>query len=152
MTDTYLYGHDERLIAWAQSRLQCEFRSDAKAIGLERNGDIAGAVVFDTFSPGDCLVHLVSDGSRRWLTREFITRSMAYPFLQIGQPRISCIISSGNTDSLRFTRHFGWTQEGVLREAGAEGEDLILFGMLRRECRFLSPGLLPTGFPAAGAL
>jgi RimJ/RimL family protein N-acetyltransferase len=73
------------------------------------------------------------------VTRAFITFVFAYPFLQLGLPRVNCVISERNTDSLRFTRHFGWSEEGRVREAGDDGEDLIFFGMLRRECRYLPP-------------
>lgn len=146
--DRYLYGEDDRLIEWVQSRIpNCLFREDATTIGLERDGSVRGAVIFDTFSPTSCFIHLASDGSRRWITRELIQRVFAYPFIQLALPRVNCVVSETNHDSLRLTRHFGWKQEGVLREAGSEGEDLVLFGMLRRECRFISPLAWVTGNP-----
>lgn len=136
----YVYGEDDRLREWVEERIpDCRFREDATAIGIERKGIVQGAVIFDTFSPTSCFIHLASDGSRRWITREFIQRVFAYPFIQLALPRVNCVVSALNHDSLRLTRHFGWTQEGTLREAGTVGEDLIFFGMLRRECRFIPP-------------
>lgn len=135
----FIYGDDEALIKWAEERIpHQQFRTDAVAIGHERNGKVVAVAVFDTFSPNDCLVGVASDQSWRWSTPEFATVVMAFPFIQCGFSRISCIVSSRNERSLRYTRHFGWRQEGLLREAGREGEDLILFGMLRRECPYLS--------------
>jgi len=142
MSDRYVYDEDERLVAWAEEQIGGRCREDAVAIGLERDSELRGVAVFDTFTPTSCMVHLASDGSRRWMTRELITRVFAYPFLQCRFRRISCIASETNTDSLRIIRHFGWVQEGVIREGGTEGEDLLLFGMLREECRFLDAGLL----------
>lgn len=135
----FIYGDDERLVKWAEERIpDHRFRADAVAIGHERNGRIVAVAVFDTFAPNDCLVGLASDGSWRWSTPEFATVVMAYPFVQCGFSRISCIVSTLNERSLRYTRHFGWREEGLLREAGPHGEDMVLFGMLRRECPYLS--------------
>jgi len=148
VTDEYIYGEDERLVAWLEEKIAGTLRSDAVAIGRETDGALRGVAAFDTFTPTSCLIHLASDGSRRWMTREFITRVFAYPFVQCGFRRVTCIISATNADSLRVTRHFGWVQEGVLRKAGTEGEDIIVFGMLREECRFLPPLLMPVGMKA----
>ena len=139
MESRYVYGEDDRLIDWAEAIVpNGRFRNDARAIGLERNDVLRAVVVFDTFSQGDCLVHVASDGSGRWFDRGFAVHAMAYPFIQLGNRRISAVISTLNERSLRFTRHFGgWKEEGRLREAGEDGEDMIVFGMLRRECPFL---------------
>lgn len=138
MTSRYIYDRHDELVAWAEKRIPGQhFRDDAVAIGHERDGRIVGVVVYDTFTQGSCCIGLASDGSKRWMTSEFATRAMAYPFVQCGFRRITAFVSERNEASLRFTRGFGWTREGVLREAGPEGEDMIMFGMLRRECRWL---------------
>lgn len=153
MSSRYVYDDKERLVAWAESRLdRIRFRSDAVAIGHERRGELAGVVVFDTFSPTSCCIGVASDGSGTWVTRGFLIRVFAFPFQQCGFNRISALVSERNAASLAFTRNakFGWRQEGLLREAGPDGEDMLLFGMLRRECnpRFL-PGLLSAPVPLA---
>ena len=141
--DRYLYEPQDELVAWAEAAMAesypgFKFRADAKAICCVRGGAIVGAVVFDTFTDGDCLVHIVSNGSRRWMSKEFAIRAMAYPFLQLGNKRITAVIAEHNEDSLRFTRKFGgWVEEGRMREAGPFGQDMLLFGMLRRDCRWL---------------
>lgn len=138
MTVSYRYDGAEQMVRWAEERIEgCRFRDDAKAIGMERDGALVAVVVFDTFSPSSCFVSLAA-AERHWFTREFAIRAMAYPFVQCRFARINCLISSRNRMSLTFTRQFGWRQEGVLREAGADGEDVLVFGMLRRECRYLS--------------
>lgn len=153
MTSLFIYDPERQaeMVAWAEARIpNCRFRSDAVAIGHERDGELVAVVVYDTFTAKSCFVHVASSG-RKWNTRDFSIVSMAYPFNQCGFSRINCIISATNRLSLLFTRHFGWKEEGRLREAGAEGEDIIFFGMLRRECRWLPP-LPPTGNPAGSAL
>lgn len=132
------YSEADAMLAWAKDRIPgCGFDGDAKAIGLRDDGMLRGVVVFDHFTTTGCWVSVASDGSRRWMTRAFIIHVFAYVFRQLGYPRINAFVSSLNPASLAFCDGFGWTREGVLREAGHQGEDLIVFGMLRRECRWL---------------
>jgi RimJ/RimL family protein N-acetyltransferase len=42
-----------------------------------------------------------------------------------------------NETAKKFDEHVGFIQEGVIREAFEDGEDAILYGMLRSECRYL---------------
>jgi hypothetical protein len=122
------------MIAWAEARIPgFRARSDAVAIGGEREGELVVVAIFHTFSPNDCNLVLASDGSKRWATREGITRLLAYPFRQCGLPRITTVISEHNEESLRLAEHFGFVREGRLREAGPDDEDEIVLGLLRRE-------------------
>jgi RimJ/RimL family protein N-acetyltransferase len=146
MPSDYLYQDQDRLIAWAADKMGdtyltpngFQFRTDARAIGHSRNGAIVGVAVFDTFSDTDCLLHVVSDGSRRWLTRQFILKTLLFPFGQLGLRRITSLVSVLNEDSVRFCNDFGWKLEGVLRKAGPRGENMFLFGLLRTECRWIA--------------
>lgn len=152
MTSRYVYDSQDEMVAWAEERIpHCRFREDAKAIGQEKDGELTAVVVYDTFSRGSCFVS-VAASRRKWFTPEFATVTMAYPFIQCGFNRINCVISERNRLSLRLTRHFGWTEEGRLRAAGPEGEDMLLFGMLRSECRFLPATIGHAGKTPAGAL
>lgn len=136
----YLYGEEDELLPWAAAKISPmhRFRSDAKAIGMVSGGRVRAVVAYDTFSDNDCRVHLASDGKSNWMTREFAVRAMAYPFIQCNFTRISSLNSILNRPALQFALRFGWVKEGVQREAGWEGEDLLILGMLRRECRWLA--------------
>jgi hypothetical protein len=136
----YVYGEDAELVPWAEIHTSPEhrFRPDAKAIGMRVDGQLRAVAIYDNFSLNDCLFGIASDGSRRWVTREYCRRVMAYPFIQCDFSRITCIVSRHNKPSLALTKRFGgWQLEGVLREAGTKGEDLLVFGMLRRDCLWL---------------
>ncbi|QND60391.1 hypothetical protein [Mesorhizobium huakuii] len=120
MKPEFIYGQDERVIAWATSKIaNCRFREDAKAIGAEVAGELVGAFVFDLFSANSCFASIASDGTKRWMTREFVVRGMAYPFIQCGFNRISTMISEHNHDSIRFCEHFGGALEGPLARGRA---------------------------------
>lgn len=132
-----VYSDPERYLAWAAEKVGVRsFRRDARAIGLEGRKGLVAVAVYDTFSPGTCCMHIASDGSRRWLTRDFLFRMFAYPFMQMGQRRVTGLIAASNGASLRFARHIGFRDEGVLREEAPDG-DMIVLGMLRRECKWI---------------
>jgi RimJ/RimL family protein N-acetyltransferase len=150
--DRYIYPVADRpdvlaaMLAWAVERMRATiepgfsgFRADATAIGREINGELAGVLVYDTFAAGDCLWHVASS-TKRWITRELIIRGVAYPFIQLKQKRITAMISEQNAPSLKLARGFGFVEEGRLRRAGSRDEDMIVFGMLRGECRWLPRG------------
>ncbi len=132
-----VYSPTDEMLDWATARGGIKFRDDAKAMGVRSDGALHGVVVFDSFTNTGCWVSVVSDGGRKWITRELIIRVFAYPFIQLGYPRLNSFVSVNNADAIRFNEHFGFQREGVLREAGENGEDLIVYGMLRRECRWL---------------
>lgn len=133
-----VYEPQAEMIAWAEERItDNQFRPDARAIGVERDGTLCGVVVFDNFSVGQCCLSVASDGSRRWITREFLIRVFAYPFIQLNYWRLTCLVAETNTDSLRLCRSFGWVEEGRIRRGSPNGDDMIVLGMLREECRFL---------------
>jgi RimJ/RimL family protein N-acetyltransferase len=136
-----IYGEDERLLPWATERVGLDgFRSDARTIGYERDGELCAVAVFDGFSSVDCNIHIASDGSRRWLTREFLTAAFSYPFIQCGLRRVTGLVPAKNADALRFDQHLGFRREGYHHKAASNGGDLISLGMLREHCRFISRG------------
>ena len=133
-----IYGQDDVLIPWAAKRIGiASFKPDATAIGQERNGEIVAVVVFDGFSDVDCNIHIASDGSGRWLTRELLARAFAYPFIQLGYPRVTGLVPAGNNDALRFDEHLGFKREGYHRKAAPDGGDIISLGLLREDCRYI---------------
>jgi hypothetical protein len=138
MTARVIADGGKTLIRWAEEHLdRAKFRRDAVTIGVERDGIIRAVAVYDTFSTTGCLVHLVSDGSKKWMTREFLTAGFAYPFITCNFPGITTLVSENNAEALRLNTHLGWRQLGRLEEDGHDGEANIVMRMLRRECRWI---------------
>lgn len=140
-----VYGDDQRVVAWAEPIADSRFRSDARAIGIESDGALVGAFIYDTFASTGCFMHVASNGHPLWLGRDpaaVLIPVFAYPFEQCQFRRVSAVIAAGNTRSQRFVRRMGATLEGTMREAAKDGSDLLLFGMLRRECRWLPTGAI----------
>ena len=126
-----VYGQNHKFLYWAEDVIGLEFRSDAETIGLEDDdGNILAATVFDGFSKCDCNMHIASNGTGRWLTREFLVRSFAYPFLQLGMRRVTGLVPANNERALKFDLRLGFQIEGQLKDALPD-QDIILLGMTR---------------------
>jgi RimJ/RimL family protein N-acetyltransferase len=136
------YADQAGMLAWAEKSQEqsmgsrSRFRPDAKAIGMARDGALIAVVVFDTWSPCSCSMHVASDGKGRWLNREYLTRLFAFAFIQARLRRVTALVPDTNLRALRFDLHIGFRHEGLLRHALPDG-DLVVLGMLREECRWI---------------
>ena len=131
-----VYDRQEELLNWAALRLGLGFHSDACGIGWEDDEGIRAVVVYDRHSSVDCCMHIASDGSRRWMTKQFLYAAFAHPFIQWGYRRITGLVAEENTAALKFDSHIGFKHEGVIRNGTPNG-NLIVLGLLREECRFI---------------
>jgi RimJ/RimL family protein N-acetyltransferase len=113
-----------------------KFRTDAYCIGLERDGEVCAVVVFDGFSECDCNIHIASDGTKRWMSRDLLLAAFAYPFVQLGLRRVTGLVPAKNSEALRFDQHLGFIIEGRCHDALPD-DDLMVLGMTRSRCRFI---------------
>jgi len=137
MASLVKYDEQERMLDWA-----CEqtgggsFHADARAIGLERDGQLCAVVVYDNFSEVDCSMHIASDGTKRWMNRALLSAAFLYPFRQLKFRRVTGLVPAKNTAALRFDEHLGFEREGLCRNALPD-DDLVVLGLLRENCRFI---------------
>lgn len=106
------------------------------AIGLE-DVDLVGGVVYEFCTGTNIFAHIASDGSRKWISPAFLGAIFWYPFEQLKCNRITVFVRVDNVDSQRFVEHLGFKREGQLRAACTDGSDLIIYGMLKSECRYI---------------
>ncbi|BBZ94333.1 hypothetical protein BRDID11004_47640 [Bradyrhizobium diazoefficiens] len=134
-----IYGESADMCRWAAATIGAGggFSSDAHAIGMEVDGEIVAVTVWNCFETHNCLMSIASDGSKRWMTREFLFRSFAYPYIQLGLPRTTTKSDERNLPSIRLAHHLGYREEGRLRKAAPGGRGDIVFGMLKEECRWI---------------
>jgi RimJ/RimL family protein N-acetyltransferase len=83
-------------------------------------------------------MHVAAKPGVMWVRREAMHRFFAYPFLQLGCNRVTGLVAATNLTARKFDEHIGFVQEGVLREGLPNGEALIVYGMLRAECRWIN--------------
>lgn len=108
------------------------------AIGWERDGQLVAGVVFDNYVPPNIDMHIAGVGP--WCAPRFFGECFRYPFEQLQVARVTSRTAADNTAALRFVRAIGFREEGRIREAIEGGLDLIILGMLKRECRWLGVG------------
>lgn len=74
------------------------------------------------------------------ITKKFLFAIFWCPFVQFGVRHIACAIEASNAPSVNLCTRMGFREEGRMREAAVNGEDVIMMGMLKRECRWLGLG------------
>lgn len=130
-----------RVISWVAPRIghSVEALVPGIGIGLEKNGELVAGVVYHNITATNVDAHMASVGGRHWANKELLLTAFAYPFLQLGVRRMTGFVRADNADARRLDEHLGFVQEGVLRRAGGDGCDIIVYGMLREECRWIKP-------------
>lgn len=133
-----LWDDRNRVLRFVAERVDAESWNDgAQAIGLEHEGKLVAGVVYENKSGANIMMHVASDGSRHWMTPAYLSACFRYPFIQEGCNRITGLVRADNVDAQRFDEHLGFKREGQLRAACTDGTDLIVYGMLKTECRFI---------------
>jgi RimJ/RimL family protein N-acetyltransferase len=106
-------------------------------IGWAKNGQLVAGVAYANWNGVNIETHIASDGSRRWMTRQYLWTIFDYPFNQLKAKRITVIVGEGNSDSRRFVVHLGFELETTLQAAHPTG-DLLIFRMFKDRCKWIS--------------
>jgi hypothetical protein len=139
-----LADNDERVARWVADRLpRLELGSTPyTAIGLVGpTGHLVAGVVYDTYIGTSIDMHVAAVPGKRWMTRKFLGEAFRYPFLQLGVRRVTGRVAADNAAAIEFDTRLGFQLEGRVRQLLDDGQDLLIFGMLREECRWLKTGL-----------
>jgi len=134
---TTVYGEDEYVIPWVGARVDEDDFGQAIGLGLTENGILIAGVVFNMYTGPSICIHVAAEPGKRWLNRDFLFRTFAYPFIQLKCNRITGLVRVDNLEAQRFDEHLGFKKEGIIRKGASDGTDMILYGMLKEECRWL---------------
>lgn len=114
---------------------------DADTIGLEglvayvrMNPTLTAAICLHDFDGVSVNFSWAASPQAR-ITRGDITRMIALAFDEIGARRISTRIRASNAKSLKAARAFGFVLEGTLRQSHKNGDDELIFSLLKHEAR-----------------
>jgi hypothetical protein len=126
----------DRVGEWVKSRIPSvdTWGNEYTAIGWERDGELLCGVVYNHFSGNDIAMHVAGEGL--WATPAVLRAFFIYPFHQLKCQRVTAYVTSKNRKCLTLVERLGFKPEGCLRE-GSIDDDLLIFGMLRRECRWV---------------
>ena len=109
------------------------------ALGWEQDGKLLAGVLFDSMQKPNICMHIVTEPG--WMNRDFIREAFRYPFIQLGCGRVTGKTPLKNKASLTFQKALGFKVEGRVRQPLPDGDDLIITGMLKSECKWLEVGL-----------
>lgn len=137
-----IYLQDARLLEWACQKLMMKFSPEqCRWVAGLVGGSIAWVAVFSHFSSRNCQLTLVTDGSKRWASRATFRTLARIVFKDWGLARLTMIVSADNVAALKMHRKsgrfaIGGKEEGRMRDLFADGVDGIVFGLLKKECRW----------------
>lgn len=132
-----VYGQDFFISQWVGFRIDEPDFGPCTAIGLEEDGNLVAGVVYNLYNGPSICMHVAAEPGKRWMTKDYLYRCFAYPFEQLGCTRVTGLVKADNMEARRFDEHLGFKQEGIIRKGATDGTDMILYGMLKEECRWL---------------
>ena len=96
---------------------------------------VAAAAGYSVFIGRSVCMHVVIDRPEL-VTRRMVREAFEYPFVVAGCEAVIGLVDSANEASCRFARRVGCTEIHRVPNGGTAG-DLVIFQMLRSECRWL---------------
>lgn len=132
-----VFGRDAEVCAWVAGRIPHvdEFGPLAVSIGIERDGEPVGGVVYHEYRGNDIQMSCAST-TPKWLQNCILRALFRYPFEQLGCGRVTAFAPSGNRHTCQFLERLGFVREGVMRR-GFEDDDCAIYGMLKEECKWI---------------
>lgn len=96
------------------------------------------AMLYNHFLWPDCCMNVAARPGALWAHPQVLWHAFTYPFEQLKCRRVTGLTSVKRKEAVKTNDALGFVREGLLRNADPEGGDVILYGMLREECRWLN--------------
>lgn len=139
MKRTLLWGESPIVAAWVAKRIPDmdggDFGKCVTGAVVDEDNNILGALVFSEFRGRDIQISVAAD-NRHWLTKKILHQIFWYPFIYLGCSRLTAYTSEKNISFQDMLIRFGFSKEGVMRQAFNSG-DALLYGMLVSECKWI---------------
>ena len=95
------------------------------AMGAETDGQLVSGIVFNNFNECNATCHIaVSKPTKLFL--ELLDHGFKYAFETCKLRRLTGLVEADNSKALKLDKHIGFIEEGVMKEAGSEGQDIIV--------------------------
>ena len=121
-----IFDDKERVGTWVAERVkQLASWGDFYAMGAELNGDLVSGVVFNNVGASNATCHIAVSKPTKTLS-ELLDHAFVYAFEQLKLKRLTVFVESTNDKSLKITSNIGFVDEGVMRQAGDEGQDVVI--------------------------
>lgn len=132
------YRSDRAVGEWVRERIPGieGWMGDFVTMGFVLDGELLGGVVYDAYTGFDVNMHQCIEDSRV-VTRGTLRAAFSFPFMQLRCQRVTGLVPSSNLAAQRFDEHLGFVLEGRKRHAFPNGDDELIYGMLKADCRFI---------------
>jgi len=123
-----VFDDKERVGSWVAEEVgQRTSWGSFYAMGAEVNGKLVSGIVFNNFNECNATAHIaISKPSKLFL--ELLDHAVIeYAFGSCGLKRLTGLVAEDNSKALRLDKHIGFEEEGVMKQAGSEGQDTILW-------------------------
>jgi len=138
---------DEKLGAYASYKIAKQYKIKPRtakemfgpfvAVGMF-NDRFLGTVIWHHYVPEFRTIEVsIATEGPGWATRTCLKELFAYPFDQLRCQKVRAIIGKRNLPARKLLRGLGFKFEGNDRK-GLGNDDAILYGLLRRECKWLT--------------
>ena len=125
---------DDYVAGWMGEQMGVHINRPYTAFGVvSADGLLTGGVLFNNQSEADIELSIVAP---KRLTRGLCRVIAQYAFGTAGCMRMTARTRASSLQVRRVIEKVGFRQEGVLRGYFRDGEDAILFGMKKSECRW----------------
>ena len=126
---------------WVGEHLDVDFGDNCAAVGIcEGDTPIAGVVYTNSIvgpaGPQSVEMHIASI-SPRWANRKTLRLFFGFAFVNLNVSRVTAFTTKKNRPARSLLDRLGFVYEGKMREAYSTGDDAMIYGMLRHECRWL---------------
>jgi RimJ/RimL family protein N-acetyltransferase len=120
---------------WMSHKFGHQFLPPFTTMGfLDGNRQLVGGVIFNQYHEGDIEISIYAPGRLR---RGHIVAICRYVFETLKCNRISARTRASSLDVRRNLDRAGFVQEGTLRRYYEDGENAVLYGMTKEDCRWL---------------
>lgn len=112
--------------------------ADMKIIGWEEQNSLKLVVGFNGIMGKVCQIHVAMADGYHFTPRAMLEATFEYAFNQLGREKIIGVVNSKNEKALRYDLHLGFVEEHRMPEMHDDGGDIIILGMLKSQCRYLT--------------
>lgn len=132
-----LVGEDKLVVPWVAQRVNENSFGECSSIGLEEDGELIAGVVYNMYTGSSVCMHVAAAPTKRWLDKSYLYVCFITPFKYMKCNRVTGLVRSDNSVCIRFVEKLGFKREGEMRQACDDGTNLIVYGMLKNECKYL---------------
>jgi hypothetical protein len=123
---------------WVGERIGVSDFGDCETMGIIEDGKIVVGLAWCEYKKdlGSISMCLAID-TQRVITKGIMKQVFSYAFDYLGVRRITNTCSINNAKAQMINLRAGFKKEGLMRQAYHDGSDMLVFGMLREDCRYL---------------